>query len=170
MAGRKLSPAWVFCLKFGAIYALSLAALVLLERTVAGPWLIHTTARTCAWSLRLVDAQARVQDAFVYSRLGEMEVIYECTALFPVSVFVSAVLAFPASWASRATGILGGSAAITLLNHARLLSLLWISTAHPSRFDTAHLVVWPALLISAVILTWLAWVRKVLRREVAAAS
>ena len=60
------------------------------------------TAQMTAWALRLLGAEAQANGRLVSSSVFSVEIIWECTAVFPIAVFVAAVLAYPCSWASKA--------------------------------------------------------------------
>ena len=156
----------LFSIRLIAFFAVMLAGLVALEGGPVSTWLIHVTAWSCAKVLWVIDAGAVANGSLVRSRLGELEIIYECTAVFPAALFIAAVLAFPAPWGGRLKAILLGSISIVALNDIRILSLLLIGRVLPNSFEALRLVVWPAILICAVVAIWMTWAQAVTRDAV----
>src|SRR5688572_24465135 len=146
-AMRRTGHPLAFCLRFLALYAVSLVVLVWLEPTAFGSLLIRATARASAWALWPIDPQAYAHGALVVSRFGPTEIIYECTAVFPIMIFASAVLAFPVAWRARVRGLVIGTIGLLAINEVRILTLIWITGSLRDAFETVHLVVWPAVLI-----------------------
>jgi exosortase H (IPTLxxWG-CTERM-specific) len=87
-----------------------------------------------------------------------------CNGLITSLVFVSAVLAFPASWRARALGVAAGVVAIQLLNLVRVVALYYTGALLPELFDEAHVVVWQSLIILAGVALWVVWARAATRR------
>jgi exosortase/archaeosortase family protein len=154
-----------FSIRFVSSYLILLLLLVAVEPTQLSSMIIKATARTSAWTLRLIDARAEAIGPSVASSGGDIQIIYECTVVFPLAVFVSAVVAFPAPWRLRTKGLLLGSLVLLVVNHIRIVSLIWVANTLPSYFETIHLVAWPSVLVSVIILTWLTWVFHAHTRE-----
>ena len=115
------------------------------------------TAQMTAWALRLLGAEAQANGKLVSSSIFSVEIIWECTAVFPIAVFVAAVLAYPCSWASKAFGVLAGVPLLIGVNLVRLVSLCYIGRAYPAAFETAHLLVWQSLFVFVTTLAWIVW-------------
>lgn len=84
-----------------------------------------------------------------------------CTAWAVGTLFLAAVLAYPASWRERGLGLVVGLPGIFVLNLARLVVMGWIGLEWPGLFDQAHEFWWQAFIVFAVGLGWLAWARTV---------
>ncbi|MDP8989306.1 MAG: exosortase H [Acidobacteriota bacterium] len=83
-----------------------------------------------------------------------------CNAVNVTILLWSAVLAFPASWKSKAWGLVAGSAIVQALNIGRFISLFYLGQYSMAWFDFAHAYLWESLLVlDTVVLFWL-WVRR----------
>jgi exosortase/archaeosortase family protein len=150
------------CVRFALAYAILVAGASLIETTLCGRALIHVTAAATAWGLRLFGLTSQVMDTMVLSPGVHVEIIYECTAIFPVVLFLAAVLTFPARMPAKLAGIAIGLPAIFFLNQARLLSLVFVLSFAPSYYEDIHLIVWPSLLVLVLTGGWLVWARRAL--------
>ena len=82
-----------------------------------------------------------------------------CNGLITSLIFVSGVLAFPASWRAKAIGIAGGLLAIQVINLVRIVSLYYIGVFLPDYFDESHILIWQSLVILAGVGLWIVWAR-----------
>lgn len=121
-------------------------------------WLNHATAAMLAGALWLLGAGGQSIGTVVTSKIFSAEIITECTAIFPIMIFLAAVIAYPSGWKKKLWGILLGVPAIIFVNLIRLVSLFYIGYWFPSVFETAHLLVWQSLIIFFAVLFWLVWV------------
>lgn len=85
------------------------------------------------------------------------EVDAQCTGYFVFWFYLGAVLAFPATWASRALAVVAGGAFLFVLNVVRIMSLYPVKLHWPEYFDEVHLVVWQSAVVLLVGLFWYAW-------------
>jgi exosortase/archaeosortase family protein len=107
---------------------------------------------------------AREATVLVHAQGFAAEIYYACTAFTPVVLLVAAIAPWPAPWRARILGALVGAVLLFFVNQARLVNLVWLGVYAPERFDVAHTLAWPALLVLATAGCWLAWVRAVRRR------
>ncbi len=148
--------AWlVFALMIGFFSAL---LLLLSLYTDFEPWLNHATATALAGALWLLGADAQASGTLVTSKIFSAEIITECTAIFPLMIFLAAVVAYPCAWKKKLWGMALGVPAILVINLIRLVSLFYIGYWFPSAFETAHLLIWQSLIIFFAVLLWLVWV------------
>lgn len=119
------------------------------------------TARGTAWMLWLMGFGGRADGSIVYSSMYPVKIIFECTAVFPLMVFVAAVAAYPGGLRSKLGGLAAGIPLILLLNQGRVLSLVWIGHHYPHAFKTAHEVFWQSAMIFLTLLIWLLWAARV---------
>jgi len=82
-----------------------------------------------------------------------------CNGVIASLVFSAAVLAFPASWRSKITGVAIGLLVIQLLNLVRIVSLYYIGAFLPDYFNQAHIVIWQSVVIAAAVAMWIVWAR-----------
>lgn len=87
----------------------------------------------------------------------DMEIIYECTGIYGIIVFVSAVLSswYP-SW-EKALALLWGIPSIYLLNLVRLVCIFLISQWKPSWFEIMHTFFWQLFLLFFVVYFFYTW-------------
>ncbi len=114
------------------------------------------TAKTAAWALWLLGADGRAHSDVVQSSVSTIRIISECTALYPIVIFASAVLAFPASWKHKLWALLGVPI-LAAANLIRIVSLCYIELWFPRAADMAHFVVWQSLMVFFTVLIWMLW-------------
>jgi len=146
-------------LVFAAMIALFTTLLLILNLyTNFDSWLNGATAAMLAGALWLLGAEGQSVGTIVTSKVFSAEIITECTAIFPIMIFLAAVIAYPSRWKPKLWGIVLGVPAILFVNLIRLVSLFYIGYWFPSIFETAHLLVWQSLIIFFAVLFWLIWV------------
>lgn len=115
------------------------------------------TAHLTAWAMRALGVEAHASGALLSSSWFSLEIIWECTATFPIVLFVAAVIAYPCTWKSKAIGVLAGVPLLIAVNVVRLVTLCYIGRSYPELFETAHMLVWQSLFIFVVALAWIIW-------------
>jgi exosortase/archaeosortase family protein len=88
-----------------------------------------------------------------------LEIVPECTPLVPGVLVLSALLAYPASWRSRALGAALVIPALWVYNLIRVLVLVWVLTARPAWFEFIHVYVWQAVTLAVSAALFAGWVR-----------
>ena len=83
-----------------------------------------------------------------------------CNGLITSLIFISGVIAFPASLRAKALGVLGGLAAIQAINMVRIISLFYIGVFFPSLFNSSHIFIWQSIVILFGVTLWLLWARR----------
>jgi len=121
------------------------------------------TAKLMAWSMTLLGENGRAVGINVGCDVCKFTIIGECTAYYPIAIFIAAVLAFPSPWARRIFGVVLGVPAMMVVNQVRLVSLCYIERAWPEYFDVIHIVVWQSLIIFFTVLLWILWVTTLAR-------
>jgi exosortase H (IPTLxxWG-CTERM-specific) len=91
-----------------------------------------------------------------------------CNGVEAMLIFLSAVLAFPAPWRSRLTGLALGILAIQAINLVRVVSLYLTGAYLPRLFDTSHTVIWQSVVILFGVLLWVFWANRLPHDEPAA--
>ena len=122
------------------------------------------TAHFMAWLLKLLGQHGQATGLHVSSSICNFRIIGECTAYYPLSIFVAAVLAFPSPWRRRILGVLLGVPVMLLINQVRLISLCYIYRPYRELFDTIHIVVWQSLIIFFTVVLWILWATTLGRR------
>jgi exosortase H (IPTLxxWG-CTERM-specific) len=154
---KRLLRTWLL---FIATYIALMAVMFLWAAPFVNGAMADWTAKSTAWTLSLLGAQAQAQGSTVVSTHFTFNVITECTAVFPIIIFLAAVLAYPASWKRKLVGAAAGIPLLLLINTVRLVSLFYIGYLYPTFFETAHLLVWQSLMIFFTLLIWLLWAVK----------
>lgn len=126
-------------------------------------------ADVSAWLMRTFDSDVIVQGNVVASATTGFAIGIErgCNGVEAIIILVSAMLAFPARWQEKLTGIAVGFLCVQGLNLVRIISLYYLGNWNRTWFDWFHLYIWQALIVVdalVVFLIWLSWVR---RREFA---
>jgi exosortase H (IPTLxxWG-CTERM-specific) len=92
-----------------------------------------------------------------------------CNGIEAMLIFLAAVLAFPAPWRSRLTGLALGILAIQLVNLVRVVALFLTGVYFPKLFDTSHTVIWQTVVILSGVLLWIYWANRIPRPDQRAA-
>lgn len=121
------------------------------------------TASIMAWILDMFGIHGKAHGVHVTSSVCRFRIIGECTAYYPMAIFVASVMAFPSRWSRRILGVLLGIPAMLLINQVRLVSLCYLLRAYPEQFDTLHIVVWQSLIIFFTVMLWIVWVMTLAR-------
>jgi exosortase H (IPTLxxWG-CTERM-specific) len=83
-----------------------------------------------------------------------------CNGVEALIIFVAAVLSFPATWRSRAIGLLLGTVAIQLVNLIRVVALFLTGAYLPKLFESSHTVIWQTIVILCAVLLWIFWANR----------
>ena len=154
---RPLVRAW--CVLVGTIVAfLVLQPLLIYIGFVR--WANEITAQLLAFALRLLGSPSSASGTSVRSQLFSLEIVFECTAILPIVLFVAAVAATPSQKKSKFVALAWGLPAIIIFNLVRLVSLVYIGHLAPQAFDMVHLLVWQPLTILFSLALWLLWVER----------
>ena len=123
---------------------------------VTGDWLspyLAAYARLAGACLHVFEPTLVVVGNTIVGRFS-LEIIRSCDAIEVNLLFASAVLAFPAPLARKASALVVGLAALVALNILRICSLYYVGVYAPTAFERLHLEVWPLLLIGAATLAF----------------
>jgi archaeosortase B (VPXXXP-CTERM-specific) len=127
--------------------------------------LAKVTAEVMGWFTRLLGEGGSVTGIHISTNICKFKIIGECTAYYPISIYIAAVLAFPSPWLRRIVGVLVGVPILLVINQGRLVSLCYLQRVYPEHFDMIHLVIWQSLIIFFTVLTWILWVTLYARRS-----
>ncbi len=150
------------------IFAVCIVAFMLIQSYALGGETLKSfydfTATATGAIANLFGASATVDGSLISSPDFSMSIVFGCTGIVPIGIFVSAVLAYPCTARQKAAGIALGIVVLYALNLVRTVSLLFIG-AHFSQsiFDTAHFLIWQPIMILTAIVLWLFWVERLVR-------
>jgi exosortase H (IPTLxxWG-CTERM-specific) len=153
-------------LRFFVTFVAMLAVLFGLELTPVAQryFVVPWTDALAAVSARLVtifDPAVTSSGNVLQSGTNGFAVAIEagCNGVEATLVLVAAMLAFPAPWQRKLTGLAIGIVAVQGLNVIRVISLFYLGQWNYRVFEWAHLYVWQALIMLDVLVVWLIWVR-----------
>jgi len=106
-----------------------------------------------------------VQDNVVTSGPLALTIVLECTSLPFLSILFAGIIAFPSTIFQKLWGAVLGAVILSLVNLVRTTSLLLIGLSFPSALDSAHILVWQALMIITAVSLWILWWRNIEGRE-----
>jgi exosortase H (IPTLxxWG-CTERM-specific) len=109
--------------------------------------------------LTLFGSDAVVTGTRISSNKFAVEVSQGCDAIQVCSLLAAAVIAFPVEFKRRMRGMVLGVLLLQALNLLRIITLYLIGAYYTDAFRTAHETVWPGILITITIATWILWVR-----------
>ena len=153
------APALRFLLRFGALLGAFYVVMNFPVVDRAFYQYLCVNARVSNALLHALGQDTAVADVTIHSARYSVSIRRGCDAIEPAWFFCAAVLAFPAPWRRKLTGLAAGTAFILLLNLARIVSLYFIGMEAPAYFATAHLELWPAAFILTALLLWIGWIR-----------
>jgi len=87
----------------------------------------------------------------------EVDVAPACSGAVPISIYLSAVFAYPATWASRGIGAVLGIGVILVVNVFRVAALFLVGLYFHQLFHDTHVYVAQALVICVAVALWLFW-------------
>lgn len=89
-----------------------------------------------------------------------MNVNHECTGIFVYMLFTSFVLAYPASWTGRLSGLVIGIPLIFAVNVIRLATLARVVEIYPQAFFYLHEYVWQGIFTVIVLVGAISWAER----------
>jgi exosortase H (IPTLxxWG-CTERM-specific) len=130
------------------------------ERLVILPF-TSGIAHVCVWIVDLFDHHAIASGKELRSTTNGFAISIErgCNGVEAVIILVSAMLAFPAPWKNKLTGMAIGFLAIQSLNLVRIISLFYLGQWNRMWFDWFHLYLWQALIVLDALVVFLVWLR-----------
>ena len=124
------------------------------------PW-TSALAKISTWLVTVFDPNVLAVGKIMRSTTNGFAVSIEagCNGVEATIVLFAAILAFPAPWKHKLTGLAIGVVAVQGLNVVRVISLFYLGQWDRDWFEWAHLYVWQALIMLDVLIVWLIWVR-----------
>ena len=153
----RLTPGIEFSVRFfGCLLLLSVLFWVFSVHEHLGP-LQRTIAALSAGISRWTGGRASVEGDEIVVETMRMTVNHECTGIFVWMLFASFVIAYPATWWARVTGLAIGIPLFCVINVVRLATLARIVEIYPSAFFYLHEYVWQGMFTVLVLVGALAW-------------
>jgi len=123
-------------------------------------------AALVAAGANLLGADATVEDTVIKTQHAALEINHECTGVFVLLVYAMFVLAYPAPWTHRLSGIAIGTTTLTAINVARLIVLTLIASKFPDWFAYFHEYFFQGLFIALLALLASVWTEQVRRATI----
>jgi len=89
-----------------------------------------------------------------------VRILGNCNAILETVLFLSAVIAFPASLKEKVVGGIAGTLFIYILNLVRVVLLFLIGVYAPQHFEQSHIYIAQTIFICLVAFFWLFWIEK----------
>jgi exosortase H (IPTLxxWG-CTERM-specific) len=86
-----------------------------------------------------------------------------CNGIHVTVLWAAAVLAFPAPWRRKASGLAAGIAVIQALNLVRFLALFYVGQSQSAWFDFLHVYAAESLMMFVTLALFWVWAQTVLR-------
>lgn len=143
------------------LYAISVVVLLWLyyefnESNILSNFLAWNAIAT-GFSTAVLGSESTVQGNIVAVGSLSTVIVVECTSLPAIAIFLSGIIAFPASPIHKLIGALLGVVVLLGVNVLRTTSLVYIGLFFPSFLDVAHLFVWQSMMIVLVVVLWILW-------------
>ncbi len=110
--------------------------------------------------LNLIGQGIEMQGTVIRSGRFAVNIRNGCNGVETMIIFLAAVLAFPATWKSRAVGLALGLLAIQLINLLRVVALFLTGVYFPKLFDSSHTVIWQTIVILFGVFLWIFWANR----------
>lgn len=137
---------------------------LLFEAGKDGSWMdLYTRllARAVGWLLTpfwFISHEVRANLIIINS--FSMAIVPECSAIPSISIYIAAILAFPAPIRKKALGIACGGLFLLFVNLLRLAFLGLMGAYWPRGFSFAHLYLWQMFFIAFIVWTWWLWAER----------
>lgn len=132
----------------------------LVQQQLVLPW-TELLAQACVSLVTTFDSHAAALGKVLWNPSTGFGVSIEpgCNGVEAYLILISAIVAFPATWRDRASGIFLGFIAVQGLNVIRVISLFYLGQWDKRVFDFAHTYLWQGLIMLDVLVFWLLWVK-----------
>jgi len=121
--------------------------------------MIRATLASLSVAWLVVPDAVRVFEATFTIGSTSIQIVPDCTPLFPMLLLAGGVLAYPAPWKDRIIGLLLGTSTLWVYNVVRIFLLIAVMRYAPDQFDLVHVYLWQTLTILAVVGCFLWWAR-----------
>lgn len=131
----------------------------------------RSIAQIAAAGANRLGAEAKVSGTVIRLDRAALEINHECTGIFVLLVYAMFVLAYPAPWRQRLSGITSGAVLLTAVNIIRLIALTWIASKKPDLFAYFHEYFFQGVFVALLAFLasiWTEQVRRATLRQVSA--
>jgi exosortase H (IPTLxxWG-CTERM-specific) len=167
---KNIKKHWVI-LRFGPLFLFLIILFFLLvghqffsEAMPVEQYFTRSVALVSGFILDIIGLDNRVEGTKLYTEDPEspipnfnVDLKTGCNGLVAILIFISAVLAFPASIKHKVLGIILGSLVIQGFNVIRIGVLFYLGLHHRELFEAVHVYVAQSILIAIAAALWLFW-------------
>ena len=122
-------------------------------------WLIQATLRSLELARHVTSSTVHVIGTTFTIGPTPVEIVADCTSLFPTLLLLGGILAFPAGWRVKIAGAVLGVAVLWLYNMLRIYLLMAVLRYAPAQFDLVHVYVWQSMTLILVLGCFVLWLR-----------
>lgn len=123
------------------------------------PWLVRATLHSLELARFVTSASVRVVDTTFAIGSTPVQIVPDCTPLFPTLLLLGGILAFPASWRAKLVGVALGVVALWIYNMFRIYLLMAVLRYAPAQFDLVHVYLWQSVTLLLVLGCFMLWTR-----------
>lgn len=127
--------------------------------------LLQLIATTTSAMLDGMGFAVMTRGTVIHSSGMTLQIAKGCDGLEPIGFLVCAALATPTRFRARIFFAIIGAACLVVLNVFRIISIVIVADYDPQLAMVAHWNVWPALIIVFIVLSWVAWLRRIQRMD-----
>jgi archaeosortase B (VPXXXP-CTERM-specific) len=120
-------------------------------------------AATVTAGANALGSEAKRDGTLIRLDQAALEINHECTGVFVLLVYATFVVAYPAAWSERASGIVTGVTILMGVNVARLIALCVIASKRPTWFAYFHEYFFQGLFIALLAFLASVWTEQVRR-------
>jgi len=149
-------------LTFGAVLLglFTLSQTSLADRLIFKP-VAAAEARVAAVLLAATGPPARADGSVIHAGPFAAMVDTNCTGLFVMFIYLSALVAYPSGLREKLLGMGLGVGALFALNLVRICTLVLVGAARPDLLNVAHYLIWQSVMIVVALCLWLLWAERV---------
>ena len=131
-------------------------------------WLIRGTLQSLALARIVLPSSVQVLGSTFVVGPTRIQIVPDCTPMFPTLLVIGGILAFPAPWRSKVVGVGAIGATLWLYNMLRIYILMAVLRFAPRQFDLVHVYLWQSVTLLVVVGSFALWVRALGARQQAA--
>jgi exosortase/archaeosortase family protein len=128
-------------------------------------WLIQATLQSLAVARLVTNSEVVVAGSTFSIGPTVIQIVPDCTPLFPTLLLLGGIFAFPADWRAKLAGVAVGIVALWLYNLLRIYALMAVLRWAPAQFDLVHVYLWQSVTLLVVLGCFVAWTRFAMPRE-----
>lgn len=122
-------------------------------------WVIGATLQSLGLARFLLPSAVRVDAPSFSIGPTSIQIVSDCTAMFPTLLLIGGILAFPTRWRWKLVGGLAGAGLLWVYNMLRIYALMAVLRHAPAYFDLIHVYLWQSVTLLVVVGCFLLWVR-----------